>query len=278
MLGNRVKESVSTTGAGSFTTSGASTGFNTFFAEFGLGREFQYHAINDANGEWERGYGSLSAATTVDRLVITGNHLGTKVAVNFTAAPELTNGVGADSMFPAYKPSIDGRWFGSAHSMFANATMITAIDKLHAFTFLWLGGGTVDNIGVAVKTAAGTKFRLGIYEDIGGYPGSLIIATGDLVPVNSTWVSASIPAIDLPVGWYWLGVLCDGGVTFQSGHVNSSLQGIGGMSANGAFPWNQNNYRVTIASGWSVMNDPFPLSVGIANNLPSPKAALQVVV
>lgn len=89
MLANRVKETTSTTGTGSFTTTGAFTGFQTFNTAFGLNKRFLYWAENSTDNEWETGVGYLSASTTLVRETVLDNHLGTTAAINFTTAPKL---------------------------------------------------------------------------------------------------------------------------------------------------------------------------------------------
>ena len=89
MLANRVKETTSTTGTGSFTTTGAFTGFQTFNTAFGLNKRFLYWAENSTDNEWETGVGYLSASTTLVRETVLDNHLGTAAAINFTTAPKL---------------------------------------------------------------------------------------------------------------------------------------------------------------------------------------------
>ncbi len=49
MLANRVKETTTTTGTGSFTTAGAVASFQTFNTAFGEYRRFTYWAVNNIN-------------------------------------------------------------------------------------------------------------------------------------------------------------------------------------------------------------------------------------
>ena len=88
MLANRVKETTSTTGTGSFTTTGAVSGFRTFNTAFGTNTRFTYWAVNDTDNEWETGIGYMSDAITLVReYVQDSTNSGSKVI--FTTAPSL---------------------------------------------------------------------------------------------------------------------------------------------------------------------------------------------
>jgi len=70
VYGDRVKEVSTTTGTGTYTLSGASTGFQTFAAGVGTGETTHYCATDGVN--WEVGYGTLTVAgsTTLTRTTI----------------------------------------------------------------------------------------------------------------------------------------------------------------------------------------------------------------
>ena len=64
--GDRVKDTTTTTGTGDITLSGtAPTGFRTFAASMAVGDNC-YYCI-EGGAEWEVGYGTLSASTTLVR-------------------------------------------------------------------------------------------------------------------------------------------------------------------------------------------------------------------
>ena len=67
-LGNRVKDSSTSTGTGDFTLSGtAPVGFVTFNSNFSTNTRFGYAISSSGGAEWEIGVGYLSAATTLVR-------------------------------------------------------------------------------------------------------------------------------------------------------------------------------------------------------------------
>jgi hypothetical protein len=88
-LGDRVKDTSTTAGAGDFTLSGVPpTGFTSFNAKFGLNDDFCY-VIDDGAGNWESGVGYLSAATTLVRSIIRNSSTGSII----------TFGVGSKTVF-----------------------------------------------------------------------------------------------------------------------------------------------------------------------------------
>lgn len=83
---DRVKDTATTTGTGSFTLAGsAPTGFQTFATAFGASAVYVPYAIVLQGGsEWEVGYGTLSSSTTLARTtVLASSNSGS--AVSFSA-------------------------------------------------------------------------------------------------------------------------------------------------------------------------------------------------
>jgi hypothetical protein len=70
-IGDRVKETSTSTGASNFTLAGAVTGFVTFNTDFGTYATFEY--VIDGGSEWETGVGYLSDATTLVRDTVRGS-------------------------------------------------------------------------------------------------------------------------------------------------------------------------------------------------------------
>lgn len=66
-LGDRVKDTTTSTGTGNITLSGTPpTGFQSFNADVGVGVSFEY-VIDDGAGSWEMGMGYLTDAVTLVR-------------------------------------------------------------------------------------------------------------------------------------------------------------------------------------------------------------------
>jgi len=87
VLADRVKETTSTTGTGTWNLSGAVTGFQTFVAAIGTGNTTYYSAY-DGNSNWEVGLGTVTSGSpnTLSRNTIYASS-NAGAAVNFTTAP-----------------------------------------------------------------------------------------------------------------------------------------------------------------------------------------------
>jgi hypothetical protein len=84
VLADRVKETSTTTGTGSFTLAGAVTGFQSFDSAIGNGNTTYYVIENLSTGEWETGLGTFTSPSTLARTsVYTSSNSGS--AVNFAA-------------------------------------------------------------------------------------------------------------------------------------------------------------------------------------------------
>lgn len=81
---DRTKESSSTTGTGAITLSGAPSNYQTFNTAVGVGNNCWYCINNLSANEWEVGYGTLTASTTLARTLVIAGTNGTS-AVNFSA-------------------------------------------------------------------------------------------------------------------------------------------------------------------------------------------------
>jgi len=86
VMNDRVKETSTTTGTGTFSLAGAETGFETFVAGVGDGNTTYYAISHDGTNEWEVGVGTVTDAATDtlsrDTIISSSN---SDAAVNFTA-------------------------------------------------------------------------------------------------------------------------------------------------------------------------------------------------
>ena len=88
-LNDRVKESSSTTGTGTFTLGGAVTGFETFSAGIGGGNNTHYCIFENGTNNFEVGFGTLNGgASTLARTNIISSS-NSDAAVNFAGATEV---------------------------------------------------------------------------------------------------------------------------------------------------------------------------------------------
>jgi hypothetical protein len=115
VINDRVKETSTTTGTGTFSLAGAETGYEGFVAGVGTGNTTYYAIELNSAGEWEVGIGTVTDATpdTLSRDTIISSSNG-DAAVNFSA--------GTKNVFctlPAKKtisPVMDATTFVVTHS------------------------------------------------------------------------------------------------------------------------------------------------------------------
>lgn len=97
VLADRVQETSTTAGTGSFTLAGAASGFQTFSAGIGNGNTTYYTITLQGGSEWEVGIGTYtSAGNTLSRDTVLSSSTGSKVS--FSAG---TKNVFCD--YPAYE-------------------------------------------------------------------------------------------------------------------------------------------------------------------------------
>lgn len=81
---DRVQETSSTTGTGSFTLAGAVTGYRAFSAVCSVGDTFYYSISHQTANEWETGTGTYSGANTLARTTVSASS-NSGAVVNFSA-------------------------------------------------------------------------------------------------------------------------------------------------------------------------------------------------
>ncbi len=86
VINDRVKESSTTTGTGTFDLDGVVSGFEGFVAGIGTGNTTYYTIFNQGTTEWEVGVGTVTDATpdTLARTTVISSSNG-DAAVNFTS-------------------------------------------------------------------------------------------------------------------------------------------------------------------------------------------------
>jgi len=83
VINDRVKETSTTTGTGTFTLAGAVTGFETFSSAIGNTNTTYYSIVNTTNGEFEVGLGTVGAGTLSRDTIISSSN--SDAAVDFAA-------------------------------------------------------------------------------------------------------------------------------------------------------------------------------------------------
>jgi hypothetical protein len=87
VLNDRVAETTTTTGTGSFALAGAITDFQTFNTGIGVSNTTYYSCVNTNTGQWEVGVGTLSGTTTLVRTTLIDSSTG--AFINFTSGTKL---------------------------------------------------------------------------------------------------------------------------------------------------------------------------------------------
>jgi len=83
VLADRVKESSTTTGTGTFTLDGAVTGYQTFSSAIGNGNTCYYTIASQTLNEWEVGIGTVGASSLARTTILSSSNAGS--AVTFSA-------------------------------------------------------------------------------------------------------------------------------------------------------------------------------------------------
>ena len=83
VLADRVREQSNTSGTGTFTLSGAVTGYQTFSSAIGNGNTCYYTISNPGTTEWEVGVGTVGAGTLARTTVLSSSNAGS--IVTFTS-------------------------------------------------------------------------------------------------------------------------------------------------------------------------------------------------
>lgn len=130
------------------------------------------------------------------------------------------------------------------------ASMTT--DTIYYNPFLVKEDITIDYLFTLCSATAGTKIRLGIYDNAAdGSPGSLLKETADLTPATGK-LGGSITAEALTAGWYWIAVVCDGAATCSKWTNNLSFWFTSYLNFSGT---TINNYqcRTETSASWTAL-------------------------
>jgi len=161
VLKDRVKETSTTTGTGTFTLAGASTGFQSF-SVIGNGNTVYYCIVRSGSTEWEVGLGTYTlSGTTLSRdTILESSNGGT--AVDFLA--------GSKDVFCTYpaERAVTTDAIGTLAAQAANSVAIT--------------GGTINGTTVGATTAAAVTGTV--------VTGSSVVASNGIL-LNSYTVSAN---------------------------------------------------------------------------------------
>jgi hypothetical protein len=209
MTATRVKETATTPGTGNFTLAGAVTGFVTFNTAYGTSRRFLYF-IEGVSGEWESGFGYLSASTTLVREQIRQNSSGTTTALNFSAGTKNVYMAVTDRSIiqpPQGWQNVSTKGVPSAHisASTPSAVQSAGSDKMRMTPFELAFPMVATGIRVEVTTAAASsKGRMALYEvKSNGLPGNIIVETGNIDTTTTGIKTGTFTAKFIHAGTYW---------------------------------------------------------------------------
>lgn len=163
---DRVKETTTTTGTGSFTLNGAVAGYRAFSNAMATGDNCFYTAINPATNEWECGYGTFTAPSTLDRTRIHRSSTGGNSPINFGAGvKEVFISVTARQThvgeYPSYNPTAVPSVYLSSSGQFASPPQVFTIRAfdtvanvaigLNPFRYAALTAGVSTNIAIGAN-------------------------------------------------------------------------------------------------------------------------------
>lgn len=105
---------------------------------------------------------------------------------------------------PFWLPLSQGRFFGSSLGVASLTTMTVSSGQLYGCPIFVPLSVTLTAIGIEVTTNATGNVQLGMYNDNGGTPGSLLFDAGNVSTGSpNAFKSISISQAVSP-GWYWL--------------------------------------------------------------------------
>lgn len=220
-LANLAKETVSVGGTGNLTLGGAVTGHVTLNNAVGTNRPFTY--VIEDGGDYEIGYGRLSASTTFVRTDI----LQTIVsgAIDFTSPAALTVStsatVGIDTAVQGIMGGHSGYCFASSGvngiTSFNHVRAETAIGSFNGYlnmdTFFLATSKYITACSVhVIGTAASAALRVGIYSKAtNGKPGYLLKEFTDaaVIDCSTSGAKTATPTAGLwlPAGDYFMGAV-----------------------------------------------------------------------
>jgi len=160
VLKDRVKETSTTTGTGTFTLAGAVTGYQTFSAAIGNTNTCYYTIASQTLNEWEVGIGTVGAGTLARTTILSSSNAGS--VVTFSA--------GTKDVFVTYP---------AGRSVYQDESTGTAYSPALAAS----NGLTLNNATVSANYTIPTG-----YNAVSAGPVTVASGVVVTVPSGSTWV------------------------------------------------------------------------------------------
>lgn len=152
---DRVQETSTTTGTGTFTLAGAASGFATFSSAIGNGNTTYYAIVGGT--EWEVGLGTVGAGTLARTTLIASS---TGSAVSFSAGTKnvfctypADRAVVEDETFTAYAPQ-----FAASNGLVLNNMTVSANYTIPTGYSASSVGAVTINSGITVTVPSGSRW------------------------------------------------------------------------------------------------------------------------
>jgi len=158
---------------------------------------------------------------------------------------------------PEFWPAfVTGRFYTSQIATGTTGTLTLAADTLYAIPFANLTDTSVTmvTIGIEQTTSTTGNYRLGVYYDISGEPGTILFDAGSVAMGGSAGFKSIAISQTVAPGWYWLALNASVTPTVRAYNQTSCLDWLGSTSGTDT----TKHPGLQVASTFGTLPDPFP--------------------
>lgn len=148
LLADRVLESTSTTGTGTFALGGALTGYRAFNSAFSNG-DIVYYTADNGQGEWEVGYGTVGTGTLTRNVIESSN---ANALVVFSAGTKRLFCTAPAQQLPPNQTGNSGKYLTTSGTSMSWTTL-TPVTSVTGTAPIASSGGTTPAISISQASA-----------------------------------------------------------------------------------------------------------------------------